>query len=309
MESVISQITIVMKHAILIMAHRDIQLLKHLVRYFTHDCYVFIHIDKKSRITGADVESLIVHPQVCGIYREYDVHWGGFSMLEAELSLLNHALSECDADYFHLISGQDYPIKPLSNFLDFFESHRNVSFIEYNPKPVHLWPLREQWRYRFFLPYDRIDARSAERQKLRNWVSQQQRCRFMRRLPDQFTNLYKGSQWFSITRADAQLIVSYTQTQPAFYERLRYTFAPEETYVTTLLVYSSTNMLQNNNLRYIRWYRENGSNPSILGPEHYHDIMNSDALFARKMTSPTSDMLISELDYTVIYRRRVYEQA
>ena len=297
-----------MTHTILILAHKDIQLLKHLVGYFSHDCYVFIHIDKKSCITDDELASLRNIAYVRGIYREYDVHWGGFSVLEAELSLLNHALNACDADFFHLISGQDYPIKPLRSFLSFFESNRGTSFIEYNPKPVHLWPLRDQWRYRYFLPYDRIDARSAERAKLKKWIVQQQECGYTRPLPSHFPNVYKGSQWFSITRTDAQLIISYTHTQPGFYEGLRYTFAPEETYITTLLANCSTNNISNSNMRYIRWKGENGSNPSNLGLEHFHDIANSDALFARKMKSQISDMLIREID-SIIYKTRIYEQA
>lgn len=298
-----------MTHAILILAHKDFQLLKHLVGYFSRGCYVFIHIDKKSSITEHELASLRNIAYVRGIYREFEVHWGGFSVLEAEFSLIGHALNECDADYFHLISGQDYPIKPLDYFLNFFEEHASTSFIEYNPKPVHLWPLPDQWRYRYFLPYDRIDARSAERAKLKKWIVLQQRCGYTRPLPSHFPNIYKGSQWFSITRTDAQLILSYTLTQSGFYEGLRYTFAPEETYITTLLANCSTNNISNSNMRYIRWKGENGSNPSNLGLEHFQGIANSDALFARKMESPISDMLIREIDYSIIYKRRIDEQA
>lgn len=297
-----------MKHAILILAHKEFQLLKHLVRYFSRDCYVFIHIDKKSRITRTEAESLKVYPQVCGIYREYDVHWGGFSMLEAELSLLNHALSECDADYFHLISGQDYPIKPLSYFLKFFEERRGVSFIGYDSTPVHRWSMRAQWRYLFFLPYDRVDARSHEKTKIQKWINQQLKCRFTRPLPTQFPNLYKGSQWFSIIRTDAMLLDNYTYYSPSFFERLKYTFAPEETYVTTILANISIARVENNNLRFIRWCKENGSNPSILGPEHFSSINESDALFARKMASPISNMLISQIDCFIIRNSCTYEQ-
>lgn len=36
-----------MKHAILILAHKNVPQLCRLVKYFDRDCEVFIHIDKK----------------------------------------------------------------------------------------------------------------------------------------------------------------------------------------------------------------------------------------------------------------------
>ena len=67
-------------------------------------------------------------PQVAGVYRKYSVHWGGFSILRCELFLLKEAINNCDAEYFHLISGQDYPIKPLSSFLDFVFTRAKSTF-------------------------------------------------------------------------------------------------------------------------------------------------------------------------------------
>ena len=34
-----------MKHAILIMAHKHFDHLKHLIEYFSRDCFVFVHIE------------------------------------------------------------------------------------------------------------------------------------------------------------------------------------------------------------------------------------------------------------------------
>lgn len=39
-----------MRHAILILAHKNVDQLCRLVRYFDHDCDVYIHIDKKQPI-------------------------------------------------------------------------------------------------------------------------------------------------------------------------------------------------------------------------------------------------------------------
>lgn len=41
-----------MKHAILIMAHKHFDHLKHLIEYFSRDCFVFVHVDKRSLFNG-----------------------------------------------------------------------------------------------------------------------------------------------------------------------------------------------------------------------------------------------------------------
>ena len=95
-----------MKHAILILAHKNIGQLCRLAGYFEKDCDVFIHIDKKQPVTREEEEKLRSYKQVKAVSREYDVNWGGTSVLESEMHLLRMAVQRSDADYFHLISGQ-----------------------------------------------------------------------------------------------------------------------------------------------------------------------------------------------------------
>ena len=45
--------------------------------------------------------------------------------------MLREVLRRCDAEYVHLISGQDYPMKPLGEFLLFFEQHRDKDCMQY----------------------------------------------------------------------------------------------------------------------------------------------------------------------------------
>lgn len=53
-----------MKHAILILAHKNVPQLVHLIEYFKRNCYVFVHIDKKSKITEDEIKTLEAMPQV-----------------------------------------------------------------------------------------------------------------------------------------------------------------------------------------------------------------------------------------------------
>ena len=83
-----------MRHAILILAHKNVDQLCRLVRYFDHDCDVYIHIDKKQPIATEEEERLRAYGQVRLVSRQYDVNWGGTSVLESEMYLMRMAVSQ-----------------------------------------------------------------------------------------------------------------------------------------------------------------------------------------------------------------------
>lgn len=53
-----------MNHAILIMAHKNIEQMCRLVEFFCINCYVFVHWDKKQFLSDGDVERLYGYKQV-----------------------------------------------------------------------------------------------------------------------------------------------------------------------------------------------------------------------------------------------------
>lgn len=288
-----------MKHAIMIMAHKNFGFLRHLIEYFSRDCYVFVHVDKKSSITREEQACLAAMPQVSGVYRKYSVHWGGFSILKCELFLLREAMRSSDADYFHLISGQDYPIKPLSTFLEFFEKNKGKEFIRYANIPHPRWDHYTFSRFQYYYPYDWFGKSTEESKRIVNkLVDWQKKHGIKRRIPDHFEHLYGSTQWFSITRKAVETLLDYTRRHPAFYRRARWTFASEEFYVATVLV----NLLpkkdiERRDLRCIRWIRENGNYPANLGFEHFHVLAEQETnLFARKFEEPMCVPLIPLID-------------
>lgn len=286
-----------MKHAILIMAHGNFELLKHLVDYFNQDCHVFIHIDKKAEIDNETLLDLKSKSQVVNVYRNYNVHWGGFSILKCELFLLKEAVRLCDAQYFHLISGEDYPIKPFKEFNEFFEQRNGWEFVSYVHLPHKNFQNNTYGRFCHYLPYDLFKDRIAAQKSMPKIINWQRRLNIKRRIPDTFEHLYGGSQWFSITRQAVNSIIKYTNTYHTFYRRLRWTFAPEEVYIVTLVV----NLMPkcsviNDNLRMIRWVYENGNFPANLSTEHFHLLVESQSFFVRKINERTSLPLIDMID-------------
>ena len=113
----------------------------------------------------------------------------------------------------------------------------------------------------------------------------------------QFEKLYCGSQWFSVTRDTVNTIVNYSKFHHSFLRRMKYTFAPEETYFLTIILnLCRKDKIVNRNMRFIRWHYENGNSPANLGKEHFHLLAETDDLFARKIVVPCSNTLISLID-------------
>lgn len=286
-----------MTHAIIILAHKNIPQVARLARYFEHDCDVFVHIDRKQQVDPAELALLKNLPQVRLVSRQYDVNWGGFSILECEIWLMQQVFVQSDAKYFHLISGQDYPVRPLTQFLDFFEEKKGKEFMLNIHLPNPGWEKNTFGRFQYYYPYDQ----AGDRPNPRHWASEQaklQQDRGMKRpIPDEFDHLYGSSQWFSISRKAVKTLLDYTREKPSLYNRMWMTFAPEEAYLATVLVnLLGKECFANTNLRFIRWKHENGNRPANLGPEHFHYLLEHNVFFARKVEIPCSEALLNQID-------------
>ncbi len=276
-----------MKHAFLIQAHKNFDQLCRLVEYFGDErCEVFVHIDRKSRPTSGQLERLKAYPQVKLLTRRYAVHWGGFSLLKCTLHLMRKALRNSRADYFHLLSGQDYPIKSLRQMLAFFEEaeeggHKDYLLFTHLPSPN--WEHNTYERIKYFYFFDWLRRGKKANEFTQKAVAFQRKWGIRRPIPNRFDHLYGGSEWFSLRRSTCETVLRHTRRHPGFYNRLRFTFVADEVYVQTLVPNLVPHAeIRNNNYRYIRWRNEHGSSPANLADEHFYHLVRSDAFFARK---------------------------
>lgn len=285
-----------MKHTIIILAHRNLQHVVRLIEYFANACSIIVHIDKKVEVPSETIARIAKYPQVVGVYQRHNVNWGGFSMLKCEIDMIYYAINTTDSSYIHLISGQDYPVRPLESFLKFFENKKE-DFVHYTHLPNPCWEDNTYRRFQYYYPYDIAADHKNPKLWVLEQVKKQQKRDVKRPIPDEFDHLYGGSQWFSITRASACTLLDYTNKQPSLYNRMRMTFAPEESYIATVLVnLIGKEKVCGTNHRYIRWKNENGNRPANLGLEHFYYLLEQDYLFARKFEYPVSEPLLHLID-------------
>lgn len=94
------------KHAFLVMAHKDDEVLRALMRILDDERNdIFIHMDAKKG--GWEENHLLASVSKAGIFLipRIRVTWGGYSQIACELSLLNSAVANGHYSYYHLLSG------------------------------------------------------------------------------------------------------------------------------------------------------------------------------------------------------------
>lgn len=123
-----------MRHAYLIMAHDQPEVLKSLLLCLDHrDNDVFVHLDKKSDLKKESFYGLMNFGKLIFTER-LSVMWGGYSQIRAELLLLKRALEFEQHDYYHFLTGVDLPVRPITDINDFFLCNKGYEFVHFVDK-------------------------------------------------------------------------------------------------------------------------------------------------------------------------------
>ena len=124
-----------MRQALLITAYQDMKQLKRLIDRFDADFEIFIHLDKKC----LEAMQAVSCRENVHLMSRYSVEWGDYNHLKAIIMLMAEAYAHGDLEYFHLITGSDYPAMPLAELKAFCEQHREDNYLEHFPLPHKEW--------------------------------------------------------------------------------------------------------------------------------------------------------------------------
>ncbi len=289
------------KHAFLIIAHDQFELLKILIKMLDDERNdIFIHID--SKVKDFDFNEFLKLPQFSRIYftDRISVTWGDFSQVKAELILLSKAVEnendENSYSYFHLLSGADLPIKTNDEIHKFFDENAGKEFIHFSSNEPSS---SAQSRIRYYHIFRK--KRNLFYKILAQIALKVQKALGVNRLKKNHLIVQKGTNWFSITHDFANYVVSKRNEIEKIF---RYSYCCDEVFLQTMLVNSdfknSLYMPDCNNdqlacARYIDWDR---GNPYIFRTVDFEDLISSPAMFARKFSMET--------DKEIVYKIRDY---
>ncbi len=284
------------KHAYLIIAHKA-DLTFHTLLKMLDDKRndIFIHMDKKtSKYDINEITALIKQSNVYHVDR-LNVTWGGYSQINVELSLLSAATKERKYAYYHLLSGEDMPIKSQDYIHDFFEKHSGEEFVQFEDNMnadrlrYYHW-FREKVQRKKFSFYKPLYRLSLGIQKHLLGVN---------RIHDCGIRFKKGANWFSITDDLARFVCD----KRAWIEKcFKNTDCCDEIFLQTLvhnspfkqqLHHEQYDNFLGAHMRLIDWKR---GGPYIFRKQDFEEIKASKMLWARKFDSLV-DKEIIELVY------------
>lgn len=274
-----------MKHAYLILAHNEPELLSLLIgRLDDARNDIYIHFDRKLTLLP-DVKT-----QHAGLYilkDRVDVRWADVSMIEAEYKLF-HAVVDSGRQYshHHLISGVDLPLKNQDYIHSFFAQHQGKEFVGLHQRPMNRHADRA---LHYWHPFTRSFRGSgcvfAIKRILRYLVIQTQVLLGIRR--NTTIPFHKGGQWVSITR---ELIDYLLEQEGRAFTIFSRTFGADEYFVPTLIwdtpfmerLFDATDESRGA-MRYIGW-RADGQLIDFT-PQDLPALQQTEYLFARKFNS------------------------
>lgn len=295
-----------MKHAFLIIAHKNYEQLDILISLLDNENNdIFIHIDKKSPVYTLPI------CRYSNIYQidSKKINWGAYSLVDCELRLLEKAIIVDHYHYFHLLSGQDLPIKPIEEIVTFFELHDGYNFIHFDSLEASLERINRVKYYHVFQEFKNRYKRSIWSALDRIFVDMQKYIGFDR--SKRFSVSFKaGSQWWSITRDLAKYVLSnrdfikrhfkYTMCDEMFLQTLVYNSPYYETLYVKEIPKSDD---QNANQRLIDFKR---GHPYIWTIDDIEEIKNSNLMFARKFDETVdSDVINAVVELNLISERSV----
>lgn len=279
------------KHAYLIMAHNQFGILKKLVQkldYKFNDIY--IHIDKKAgEFDFGELEEIVKYSSIIFLER-IPIVWAGESLIECELNLFKKAVPQ-KYQYYHLISGADFPIKTQKEIHDFFDAHDGKEFIEFWDIPISKYAYRIRYKYPLQEKIGRYtyDPKTVILRVISKLLVFIQKIAGVDRIKAYSGEIKIGAQWVSITHSMAcHLLENERQIREFFMCGV----AADELFVQSICWNSifRNNIYIGKSTRLIDWIK---GKPYVWLEKDFEDIKKSECLFVRKISD--KDGLVDKL--------------
>lgn len=281
------------KHAYLIIAHNQFELLKILLKSIDYnDNDIYLHIDKKiDKVNFDDFYQCIKKSNLYIIDNRINVQWGNYSQIECELNLLEEA-SRHGYQYYHLMSGVDMPLKSQDYIHNFFNKNYGTQFVHFEKKIIDDEAYQRVSKYHLFCGKNRnILVKILNRIiiGLQFGIDRTRKNKLI---------YQKGANWFSITD---DLVKHIIENKKFIEKNFKYTICADEMFLQTMIINSKfIDKISSNNFNddystimyYIDWKR---GKPYEFTNDDYDELMKSNMLFARKFNWNKDNKIIKRI--------------
>lgn len=292
------------KHAYLVMAHCDFESLRCLLKALDDSRNdIYLHIDKKTKNVPLNEIRTWVRRAELIIMPRMKIYWGHSGIIKCELLFFKTSVARCHYNYYHVISGMDFPLKSQDEIHDFFKGNDKEYLTFYEECDCDE---RYMYKIRIYHPFmkwiGRVspDLKGKKKialsiiYKIDRRIKKLQEITSMdrtKRYPD--IHFVKGDGWFSISDDFARYIVSKEKEIKKMYAL---TNCPDEFFMATAAFNSRfKDRIAGNCLREIDWNR---GNPYEYKLEDLGLLKQSSNLFARKISfSHEPELVLGLMEY------------
>ncbi len=303
-----------MKICYLIQTHQNPSQIYRLVdriKNFSEDNQVIISHD----FTNCDLDTIALEKRGVKIFTGKGGR-GDFLSVQCYLNAIKWLIdNRIKYDWLIYLSGQDYPIKPISEIERFLSETNYDGFLEYFNvfSPESHWSMREG-KSRYLFKYKTIDFIS----KSPNWLKQLlvpiKIINYLQpffRINLAFEMLgvrknsllfnedficYGGSFFTTLSRKCVEYLYTFCQLNPQVIEYYKDVCVSCESFVQTILVNNKELKLCNDNKYYYDFSETENGRPKILTTNDYDAIVESEAHFARKFDIYKDSRILDLLD-------------
>lgn len=308
-----------MKIAYLVTAHAYPDHFIRMIKQLDSDnSYFFIHIDKKSDIAPfLKVEQAVDKSKIIWLKRRSHV-WAGFNAIRTTLEGMRQIVNFYEPiDYISTISGQHYPLKPISEFHTYLSGNMGKSFIEYSQMPRAHWANGGMDRigyYHIIFRHFRIALPLISYVKVKLPFTDPSKFRVARKLirllpaakefPRKFLpgcKPFEGSNWFTLHIGLVRKVLKQIEEDGSVYRFYKHTHVADEMFFQTLILNKLPEMqddLVNDNLTFIKWDITTGR-PFTLTESYTQALQQSEDFLARKFEPVPSKKLLLAIDRSI----------
>jgi hypothetical protein len=256
---------------------------------------VYLHVDARVRVEPFDRAIAGVGNDGVTWLSRHRLRWGSPAIVDATLSGVSAALHD-GCDYIVTISGQDFPLCPVTEILSFFERAEGRSYVAYWPLPSQRWRFEGRDRTDFY-SYTVLGRREtciprgedvsalnpkgrALNELLRLWTLPKPDRHF-----PSYLRPFGGRQWWNISQAAARYVLKFLEVHPDYRTYHKYTSCPDEIFFQSIIVgteFTKTHTVVNDALRYWNW-PQGANHPEVLRERDLPRMLGSGRLFARKV--------------------------
>ena len=315
----------------LILAHRNPEQLCQMIKALDDgNSKFFIHLDAKTPIGPFAVqlqgEHIVFIPQ-----RERCV-WGGFSIVIATIYLMESAAQANSKGFFILMSGQDYPIKPIAELDAFLQKNSECDFMSF--LPLEAWGnwnskmVKDKLKHYQILHSERRGNSDCYPPFFRSSIGQKITILWhllKRRISKKnfkiiykaqerkapFIQQYAGSQWWAFCEKTFYTLLTYIQeNRQILDDYFQYTSCPDEIYFQSILVNLQTthkDIKIKPSLTYVNWERKGVELPVLFKEDDFEELTSQkEKFFARKFDTKVDVEILNKLDnenHTNIHKR------